>query len=162
MRSPGWRGFGEFFETRNFFRAWRSLHSQWSGAFYYSASHLHGESSSQRILTGLDGQATLYSERGDALQRFAGWGSEIAGINTKCGNGRQVLATRPGDWTVPDAVQAFEIDDDQAVAVSSPVQFSGPVTALWTAEDESYVRAVVRNLKTGNYEAYRLTITCGK
>jgi hypothetical protein len=162
MRSHGWRGLGEFFETRNFFKAWRGWNGQWSDDFYYTASSLSGGSSRQVILAGLDGQATLYTYHWETRKKIAGWGSEIAGITSKCGSGRQVLATRPGDWTVPDAVQAYEIVDGQAVVVGMSIQFAGPVMALWTSEDESSVRAVVRNLKTEHYEAYRLTISCGK
>ena len=74
----------------------------------------------------------------------------------------QLLVTRPGDWTQPDAIQAFEIIERQVVAISQPVEFDGPVTALWPASDGKSVAAVVRNLKTGQYEAYRLTISCSQ
>jgi hypothetical protein len=36
----------------------------------------------------------------------------------------------------------------------------GPIVALHTAPDAP--RAIVRNLTTGNYEAYRLAISCGE
>ena len=74
----------------------------------------------------------------------------------------QLLVTRPGDWTQPDAIQAFEIIERQAVAISQPVEFDGPVTALWPASDAKSANAVVHNLKTGQYEAHSLTINCSQ
>jgi hypothetical protein len=108
------------------------------------------------IYANLDGRTRLY---GDAETPFAivdGLGSELATVQTKCGNGWQVLTTHPGDWTEADAIQAYEIQDHQLVSVGAAVDVPGPVTSL----DDSGI-AVVRNLKTGKYEAYNITITCG-
>jgi hypothetical protein len=71
-----------------------------------------------------------------------------------------VLATRPGDGTEPDAIQAFSWAERTAAPVTAPANFSGPVTALWTSGGASAL-AVVRDLTTGRYAAYVITLACG-
>lgn len=119
------------------------------------------------ILSGTDAHVRIYSEearRGDLklVQTLAGWGSELAPVRSSCGRHEQLLATRPGDWTEADAIQAFEIVDGKAVAVSAPIQFPGPITALWSGDLDDFAHAVVRNLETGRYEAYNLSLSCGR
>jgi len=110
----------------------------------------------------LDGRAVLSDSAAQKVKWFANWGSDIAGLATNCGHGWQLLVTGDGDWTVPDTIQAFEFPDRQPVAVSAAVNFSGPVAALWSTGDPSTAIAVSRNLKTGMYEAYSLTLSCGR
>src|SRR5690348_17547001 len=84
-----------------------------------------------------------------------------AATSPRSGHTRQrwpILVTRDGDWTQPDAIQAFDIVEHQAVPVSAPLDFNGPITALWP-EGENEALAVSRNLKTGLYEAYLLRAT---
>lgn len=119
-------------------------------------NHLHW------VVAGIDGLARLYSEDSKLLNTFTGWGSELASIETDCGSRWQILASQAGDWTEPDALQAFEIVENQPVPVSAPVSFSGPITALWTSAEGATAHAVVRNLKIGRYEAYTLTLSCGR
>jgi len=119
------------------------------------------------ILAGTDGRARIYTEdvrkgQPQLTQTLADWGSELAPIRSECGRHEQLLATRPGDWTETDAVQAYELVDGKAVSVSTPTQFAGPVSALWADEQGDVVRAIVRNLKTERYEAYTLTLSCGR
>lgn len=109
----------------------------------------------------LDGRAAVYDPAlSPAAAPVAGWGSDIAGVEAPCGAGRQVLATRPGDAHEPDGVQAWEIGRAGAAPVSSPVEFAGPVTALWPSGAAS-AAAVVRDPDTGRYAAYHLAIGCG-
>jgi len=72
-----------------------------------------------------------------------------------------VLVTKASDAGEPDSIQAFEIAGRRAVAVSAPVGFLGPITALWPIADESAALAVSRSLTTGQYAAFSLSITCG-
>ncbi|MGZ4730857.1 MAG: hypothetical protein ACXVZH_01815, partial [Terriglobales bacterium] len=97
----------------------------------------------------------------DQVAEKLGWGSDIASLRSGCGAGWQVLATGTGAGR-SDAVQAFEIPDREPVAVSTPLEVSGSVTALWTESGANGVVAVVHNSETGRYEAFRLTLTCGR
>lgn len=126
----------------------------------FSAAALPGEDSSlTMILAMVDGHIGLFASDEKDLVSFRGWGSDVTTIKTGCGSGWQVLATRPGDWTQPDAIRAYEIQERVAVGVTAPVELSGPVTALGPLA-EGATLAVVHNLKTRRYEAYKLSISC--
>jgi hypothetical protein len=154
----------DFVSSRNFFTG------QLYGArgprakvepFFSAGLLIRGEESFATIHAGVDGLTRLYDENGRQLASYGGWGSELTSIQTKCGGMWQVLATRPGDWVEPDAVTAYEIVDHQARAVSAPMDLPGPVLALGPLSEGASL-VVARNLKTGRYEAYQLSISCGR
>lgn len=124
---------------------------------FYSAARV-GEYS---LTAGVDGRTQWFDNATAATGSFGGWGSDIAAVETGCGGGRQVLATRPGDANETDAVQAFELAGRQPVAVSPALEFSGPVTALWASGPAGAV-AIRRDLKTGQYAAFRISLTCSR
>jgi hypothetical protein len=81
-------------------------------------------------------------------------------IQSHCGDGTQFLSTGTGDYTEPDLVQAL---DSAGAAVSNDLDFPGPVLAVSALVDvPTTATAVGRDLKTGYYEAYRLSISCGQ
>ena len=88
-----------------------------------------------------------------------GKGTEIE-MKSVCAGASQFLATGARDYTQTDSLQVFQMESSGAVAVSSELDFPGPITALHAGADPP--RAVVRNLTTGNYEAYRLSYSCGQ
>jgi hypothetical protein len=89
-----------------------------------------------------------------------GRGVEFGIVHSTCADGNQVLATSPRDYTQTDSLQAFQIKPTGAVAISNGLEFPGPILALHAATDIR--RVVILNLKTGNYEAYHLSISCAK
>jgi hypothetical protein len=90
-----------------------------------------------------------------------GRGDQVAKLRAECG-GDLWLATGSGDDTQPDFVQAFAGDKDAVTAVSNTLNLPGPVLALHDVNGAPAAIAIVKNLRTGNYEAYRLSITCGR
>lgn len=142
-----WPGGAPLAKDRNYFEA--------DPAPYYSAARL-GETT---IRAGLDGRTYVF----DAAMRpggsFAGWGDDIVAVETGCGGGWQALATRPAGANEADEIQAFELSGPQPVAVSAPIEFAGPVVALWPAGQAAAV-AVTRDAKTGSYAAFRITASC--
>lgn len=165
---------GDGWRCRSYFGLW-SVRTVSEGAMsgkklepWFSAAQLEPEGKTKIIVTGRDGAARLYEEGADPVATFPGWGSEIAAIHTGCGTGWQLLITGKDDWTKNDEVRAMEIREHTAVAVSLPVEFPGPLVALHTpgitasaigAANSSAI-AIDRNLQTGRYEAYRLTLSC--
>jgi hypothetical protein len=135
---------------------------------WFSAAQFGPEQATRIIVTGQEGSARLYEEGPDPVALFPGWGSEIASVHTGCGGGWQLLVTGQRDWTQADTIQAVEIRERRAQPVTSPVEVAGAVIALHTpatrSADEASASAsavaVVRNLRTGRYEVYRLSITC--
>jgi hypothetical protein len=119
---------------------------------FYSVATL----ASVRMMAGVDGRAHLYDNSLRELRVIDGWGSDIAAVNSACGSGRQILATKPGDAAEPDAIQSYEVVDTRVAPSGDPVTFPGPVTALWPTV------VVARNTETGRYAAYSLAITCSR
>jgi len=105
------------------------------------------------------GRSALMFDIAPSGPPLPGKGTEIE-MKSACGGADQILATGAGDYTQTDSLQVFQMDAGGAVAVSAEQDFPGPVTAVHAVSDPP--RAVVRNLATGNYEAYRLFFSCGQ
>ncbi len=156
------RGSAPFTATRNYFTGLVTTYGRTEEKLppFFSAAVMKSREVTHWILTGLDGVARLYEDSATPAAVYSGWGSEIAAVGSGCGAAWQVLVTRAGDWTQPDSVATYEIDGGQAVAVSQPVEFAGPIVSLWPATDGKTANAVVHDLKSGQYEAYSLSIIC--
>ncbi len=114
------------------------------------------------LLAEPDGHAQLTNSDGAAIADIGGLGSELVGLQTGCRGGWQILASGTGDYGEPDTLQAYEIVNHKAVEASVPVDFEGPVLALWPLPNGSEAMAITQNLKTAEYEAYRVSISCGQ
>ncbi len=148
---------------RNFFRGFVvSPDGSVTQPPFYTAATRTYDHGSRRIQTELDGKARLYNNGvSEPEATFPGWGDDIATIVTDCDSRWHVLVTGTGDWTQPDQIQIYEITDHQAVAIGQPMEFPGPILALWTAVDGKSARVVSRNLQTGMYEASIVSVACG-
>ncbi|HEV8385026.1 MAG TPA: hypothetical protein VGQ11_09165 [Candidatus Acidoferrales bacterium] len=131
---------------------------------YYDFAALLERGISGRVTATIDGKAVLTrSDSGKvSTTTISGWGSQLKGILSQCGMGSQLLVTGPGDWTEADSVQAFEFEGTTPLAVSNSIRFPGPVPELQGGTAARSVHAIVQNLKTGRYEAYTLTLSCGR
>jgi hypothetical protein len=127
---------------------------------FYSAASAVEQNRLLWLLAMLDGRTQIFDAWLDPVGAIASWGSDIAGTQASCGGGSQVLATRPGDAGEADAVQAFAIVNRAAAPLTAPVEFAGPVTALWPSSATSAL-AVARDSLTGRYAAYVITVVCG-
>ncbi|MFZ0805608.1 MAG: hypothetical protein WAN03_05480 [Candidatus Sulfotelmatobacter sp.] len=126
---------------------------------FYSAAAIPREKYVLWLFAATDGQVHMIDGVSDQVARL-GWGSDLTGVRTPCGAGWQVLATTSADNR--DSIRAYEFPDRDPVAVSGAVDFSGPVTALWTETKGDGAIAVAKNQETGNYEAYRLELACSQ
>ncbi|HEY1336220.1 MAG TPA: hypothetical protein VGF59_01855 [Bryobacteraceae bacterium] len=127
---------------------------------FYSAASVEEQGRQLWLLATVDGRTQIFDAALDSVGAIAGWGSDIAGTDAHCGGGFQVLATRPGDGSEPDAIQGYSMVNRAATAITAPVEFPGPVTALWTSGGTAAV-AVSKNPATGKYAAYLITVACG-
>lgn len=128
---------------------------------FYSAAAVEDGGKSLWLLALADGRVRLFDASFEPAGEIDSWGSDIAGVDVRCGGGSGVLATRPGDGSEADAVQAFRIANGAAATLTAPVELPGPVTALWASGGPSAL-AVSKNLSTGKYAAYLLTVACGQ
>lgn len=120
---------------------------------FYSAAPAGGA----WIFAAADGRAQAYTSNWEPAAGIDQWGSDIAAIQTPCGV--RILATRPSSLAAPDAIQPYELTDASPTLAGPAVEFSGPITALWSAG--SSATAVSRDLQTGRYAAFILAPTCG-
>ena len=86
-------------------------------------------------------------------------GSDLAAVHSGCGLGTQLLVSESGE-PGHDTLRAYEIPDRDSVAVSSPLEFDGPITALWPDATLTSAVAIVKRSDTGWYEANRITVSC--
>jgi hypothetical protein len=89
-----------------------------------------------------------------------GKGSQLALFRSDCGSADQLIVTGAGDDTQQDSVQLYDAHGTEPHPLSAALYFDGPVKALHSTRLGRAATVVVRNLKTGNYEAYRLSTTC--
>jgi hypothetical protein len=150
-----------FSGARNFFTGALSpgIQKQKMAPAFYSAAPLPRDKYTLWAFAAVDGQVHFLDGVGDQALAQLGWGSDIASVHSGCGPGWQILANS-GETGPGDAVRAFEVADREPTVVSPPVQFSGSITGLWADSDSTGVTAIARNVETGKYEAYRLTIDC--
>jgi hypothetical protein len=120
----------------------------------------------QTIHCGFVSQDTQAWIQGDAaVPKELDIGGDAASVALECDARPVVLATGKSDWTQADFVQAYEMDTSgraAAVLIGSPVAFAGPVMALWSTGANGVAGAVVHDLKSGNYEAWVVTASCGR
>jgi len=104
----------------------------------------------------------IIDRAGSPLAAPEAWGSDFASVESSCEPNPAVLASGSGDNPDRDRAQAYEIASGHATPASEPMTLPGPITALWPAETAGQVTLVVRNSKTGNYEASRLGLACAE
>jgi hypothetical protein len=134
--------------------------------FYSVASptSLRADAPTPAVAAGVNETTRLVGGNLTAPKTITGWGDEIATVNPdgQCGGRWHVLAAGTGDWTQPDELRGYAIWGDLVELSGDPVELPGPILALWPSDDGTYVRAVVHNLQTGNYEAYVVTASCSQ
>ena len=152
-----------FAASRNFFAGALSpgMGKQSTVPAFYSAAALPRSPSPLWLLATVDGQVHLLDGATDQVLPKLGWGSEIASLRSGCGSGWQVLATGNGEGP-RDAVRAFEVTDREPVAASLPLEFSDSITAMWAESSGNGAVAITHSSETGRYEAFRITLACGR
>jgi len=152
-----------FISSRNYFSGavLPGLGKQMTTAPFYSAAVFPRDQPTLWMFAAVDGHVHVLDGVTDQVMEKMGWGSEIATVRSGCGSGWQVLATgnREGSG---DMVRAFEVPGREPIAASAALEIAGSVTALWTEPGETGAVVVVRNSETERYEAFRLTLTCGR
>jgi hypothetical protein len=130
-----------------------------SVAPFYSAASVESQGRTFWVMAQTDGRAQIADASLEPLATIAQWGSDIAGIDARCGGASQVLATRTGDSSEPDALQSFTVAERDATPATAAALLPGPVTALWPS-GASAALAVVRDLVSGDFIAYVASVSC--
>jgi hypothetical protein len=82
-------------------------------------------------------------------------------LTPSCDAGGWKLQADGVDWTVPDLLQAVPDNSVQKGSASLVTDFPGPIISINGVENPSSALVVTRNLRTGNYEVYKITLACG-
>jgi hypothetical protein len=159
-----------FNSSRNYFSGVLSPGLSFRLPAFYDAAAIVRTTGAAMVLSATGGQVVMI-ENG-ALKRLAGtrdWGSDLAAIRSGCGSGTQVLVSASGAVS-DDSVRAYEISGRDATPVSSPLEMSGAVTAIWPFDDLHDATVVVRRSEIvpavsaagqqGDYEVYRVSAHC--
>ena len=164
-----WGIYGRFVGTRNYFGGFAkdSAERLEGQPFYTAAIGINiFDHSTPIVTTELDGIARLYDVTQSPEAVFGDWGDDIASIKPSCGADWQILVTGRGDWTESDRIRVYAISFGNNSATAKPegqpLEFPGPILALWQADDEKSARVVSKNLQTGMYEASIVTVTCSQ
>jgi hypothetical protein len=154
-----------FSERRNYFTGTvtlgRTSQAADLNAFYSVARFAEGDRGFW-IVAFSDGAMRLINDQGQTVSTFNGWGSDVTAIANDCGTGWQVMASSAADNTLPDSLTAYEIVNRDAVEAASPMQFGGPIIALWSASDGRAATLIAHNLRTGEYEAFSVSAVCSR
>ncbi|HEY1263371.1 MAG TPA: hypothetical protein VGF06_07595 [Terriglobales bacterium] len=130
---------------------------------FYTAAPLPRENATEWLFAHTDGRVRTVMLDGlnDQPVSKLPLGSDLATVHSGCASGWQVLATaQTADSR--DTIQAFEFMDSMPVAAGQSLDLPGGVTSLWTNAEGDGAVAIVRNASSGKYEAYLLTIACGR
>ena len=81
-------------------------------------------------------------------------------LTPSCNTGGWKLQADGADWTSADVLQA--VPDDAAKKGSATIvsDFPGPIISVNGEQNPSGALVVTRNLRTGNYEVYKITLAC--
>jgi hypothetical protein len=126
---------------------------------FYSAAALPRSNYTLWVLAAVDGSVHLIDGFTDQAIRGGRSGSDLAALHSTCGLGTQLLVSEGGN-PEHDTLRAYEIPDREPVAVSSPLESDGAITALWPDASLTSATAIVKREDTGWYEANRISISC--
>jgi hypothetical protein len=137
-------------------------------ARFFSAAQLDSERDEENgmVLSGTDGHtyfltnAGQWEKGGESLERLpVDWGSDLVSVKGDCRGHALLLATSAKDQSSPDSLQGYAVGRKAAVPVTAIMEFPGPIVSLGERDKEEAI-AIIHNLTTGNYEAYRVAVDC--
>jgi hypothetical protein len=74
--------------------------------------------------------------------------------------GWKLLADGP-DWSTPDSLQVIPDDTVHQGSAALLTDFPGPILSINDEQNSASALIVIKNLRTGNYEVYKITLACG-
>ena len=105
-----------------------------------------------------DGRTHIFNTLNEPTGIVENVGADFIIAENGCGAGSELLLTSNSDRSANDTIVDYEMIDRKPVRTSDPIEFGGPVTALWPFKGGAL--AVVHNLASGKYAAYQIAIAC--
>lgn len=78
-----------------------------------------------------------------------------------CDAGGWKLQADGTDWTTSDLLQLLPVESLRKGSAGLFSDFPGPILSINGEQNPASALVVTRNLRTGNYEVYRVTLVCG-
>jgi hypothetical protein len=151
-----------FNSSRNYFTGVMVPNTGADATPFYSVAELIGKRSAATVFSQVGGQFRVSDGSGaKVLSGTRDWGSDVAGVQSECGAGAQLLATASGD-AMQDSLLAYELVGHDAIAVSPPLPLEGQVTALWPASGTASATLILRTEQPLQYEAYSVSLVCNQ
>jgi hypothetical protein len=82
-------------------------------------------------------------------------------LTPSCGAVGWTLLADGSDWTTPDVLQVVPDGSTREGNAALLSDFPGPVFTINAEQNRASALVVTRNLRTGNYEVYKITLVCG-
>ena len=82
-------------------------------------------------------------------------------LTPSCEAGGWKLLADGTDWTTPDLLQVVPQDAARKGSAALLSDFPGPILSINGEQNPASALVVTRNLRTGNYEVYKVTLACG-
>jgi hypothetical protein len=157
----GWRR-AFFNSNRNYFTGVMVPNTGSDAAPFYSVADLIGKRSAATVFSQIGGQFRVSDGSGaKVLAGTRDWGSDVAGVQSECGAGAQLLATASGE-AMQDSLLAYELVGHDAIAVSPPLPLEGQVTALWPASGMASATVILTTEQPLQHEAYSVSLVCNQ
>ncbi len=82
-------------------------------------------------------------------------------LTPSCGTGGWKLLSDGSDWTAPDVLEVVPDGSTREGSAALLSDFPGPILSINGEQNPATALVVTRNLRTGNYEVYKITLACG-
>ena len=131
------------------------------GLAFYSVTAVSDAAGGRWIVAGQDGALTWLDDARRAVGE-AGIGGDVAGLDAVCGPGSTIVAVERARAPNGDALRMFQSVRGRLVPAGSPIQLTGTVTALWSMPGAETGTVVVHGRGAARYEAFQISIDCGR
>ena len=81
-------------------------------------------------------------------------------LTPSCGAGGWKLLSDGSDWTTPDVLEVVPDGSTREGNAALLSDFPGPILSINGEQNPASALVVTRNLRTGNYEVYKITLAC--
>ncbi len=82
-------------------------------------------------------------------------------LTPSCDAGSWKLLADGSDWAMPDVLQVVPDGSLRRGSAALFSDFPGPILSINGEQDPASALVVTQNLRTGNYEVYKITLACG-
>jgi len=83
-------------------------------------------------------------------------------LTPSCNAGGWRLLSDSNDWSTPDVLQVIPDGPLRQGSAALLSDFPGPILSINGEQNPASALVVAQNLRTGNYEVYKITLACGK